>query len=253
MAGVTKFFRIFFNCVGLSCYVIQSDILQISNAIALKNALTLLIILSVDVYFDVFIDLTVFLPDGQSLMAYTSFTVTICRLIGVIPLILSGFIILNHLLKRQEILGFLKNLSKFDKKFREFAVCGAFTNTIKYQAVTMLIFLTFMRLLPTLLMLKLNMIVIISYLMKFYCDYTFIMFLLILSIVIKYIVFVVKNFNRRLEECLRSNRAEELEEFLVNYESIWKLLSDFDSIFQLQISVLVSCIFAKLVFLVNFM
>lgn len=251
MKSLPNFFRILFNCVGLSCFVIDNDTLKVSKAIAAKNVMTLLLIIAVEISFSYFIDLTIFLPDGQSTESFTKFSLATFRLIGILPLWTAAFIITNQNLKRFQVLSLLNDLKKFDESFTNFSEAKDFISTIRLQLIAMLAYLTIMKVLQLVITLKVNIIVLISYFSKFYCDYVTLMFLIIFSLFIKYFTFVMKTVNRSLKNALELELNDKVETILKYYDRIWEILNTFYNIFHLQICMLQSFIIAKLLFLVS--
>lgn len=251
MKSLPNFFRILFNCVGLSCFVIEDDTLKVSKAIAAKNFLTLLLIIAVEISFSHFIDLTIFLPDGQSTESFTKFSLAMFRLIGILPLLAAAFIITNQNLKRKQVLSLLNDIKNFDESFTNFSEAQNFIKTIRLQSIVMLAYLTSLKVLQIAVMLKVHLIVLISYFSKFYCDYVTLIFLIVFSLFIKYFTFVIKDINRCLKIALELELIVEVETILNYYDRISKILSTFYNIFHLQVCVLVSFIIAKLLFLVS--
>lgn len=127
MKSLPNFFRILFNCVGLSCFVIDNDTLKVSKALVAKNVLTLLIIMAAEISFSHLIDLTIFLPDGQSTENFTEFSLATFRLIGILPLSTAAFIIANQNLKRRQVLNLLNDLENFNEGFIKFSDGQDFT------------------------------------------------------------------------------------------------------------------------------
>lgn len=103
--------------------------------------------------------------------------------------------------------------------------------------------------------LKYNVYVITAYLLRFYFEYTIIMFLFTFSTFVQYLTFVLKNFNDKLKVVLSAtnNRyeLEGLETAIEFYETVLELINHFYNIFKLQVSASISFIIVKMVLTVR--
>lgn len=245
MKSFWTFSRIILNFLNISCLNYQNGSLQVSNVITAKSILFVLLFSIFNFYLVTCINLARFLPDGQSLENFSSFTLKIFRMIGGVPVFVMTFAIVNHVVKRRAILNFFKIVQKFNENFISFAKCETFLGMhMKYISAAFL-YLTVLKIIEMAMMVKMDVYVIVSYLARIYCDYTINILLLMFSIAIKYFNFLLRKFNEKL------TNDHELEIASEYYESILKILNHFYKIFHHEIFVIISFNIVKIVLMVR--
>lgn len=237
----------FLNFFGLSCLTFQKCTLRVSNVIAVENILIILSIALFKAYLILYVDLSVFLPEGQNLDNYTPFSIAIFRVIGELQTEVAASMIVVQVMRRKEILSFV-HLIKLN-------VDSSLTFNRKRGRILIAIFIyvTLFRVLQTSIMLKLNFWVLMTYLARFYCEYAIEIFQLLFAAFIEFSTFLLEDFNANIETRLNAGEINErsfesLSEF---YENISMTIKKFNKIFHLQNCILFTYIIVKLVLLVS--
>ena len=251
MTTTENFLRIASNFFGLACFIVEKQKLKISNKIALKNYFLALSIVTFKILLMNLADLTVFLPDGVQLEVFTSFSIVIYTTLIVIPFLTSCYFIFIHQVKRFEILKFLISMKIFNDQFIVFAKSKTFLQTRSKYFYLVFVYLTICRVVENALLMKFNVWVISSYLLKALSELILMMFVFLFSNMIEYSIYLLKNFNQRLEYVMEFGNVRELEICGQFYENTFNLISRFYEIFGQEISIFTAYIVSRLVLLVR--
>ena len=251
MTTTENFLRIASNFFGLACFKVEKQKLKVSNKIAVKNYFLAFSIVTFKIFLVALEDLTVFIPDGVRLEVFTTFSIVMYSCLVMIPLLTCCFLIFIHQVKRFEILKFLISMKIFNDQFIVFAKCKNFLQTRSKYFCTAFVYLIICRAVENIMLMRLNVIVISSYLLKAICELILMMFVVLFSNMIDYSNFLLKNFNQRLEYVMEFGNVRDLEICSQFYENTFNLISRFYEIFRIEISIFTAYIVSRLVLLVS--
>lgn len=244
-----KYFRIFFNILGLCSFKKEKGALRISKSIAVKNFIVIVVLLVAEISLKTLLNISIFLEEGQVLSDFTSFSIVMFKFISITPFLTSSFILFHHQFRQGKILQLLNHLKEFHQNFLLFAKCSGFHEKIRAFTLWTIIYMTVLKTVETCFMLKWNFWVNLTYFLRFFNDYVTAMFFLTYALAIKYASFLLENLNLRLSQsCQEDLELEKVSEF---YESIWQILNSFHSIFHRQTSVFIFFIVVKIVLMVS--
>lgn len=246
--SIFTFIRVLYNVFGLSCFTLKSDELKVSSLFSNKNLFLFTTLFGLGVHRRFFMSIDSFLlNDQRSRTDLTDFSTSIFFIIGDIPILTACFIIFNHFIKRREILQFLNNLDKIDKRLKSF---GNFKNFCKKNSKCF--FLTFgylmsVRLLNIVFLFRHDFWVFVAYTVRFVCECNLSLFILAFSFFIKYATFLIENLNSKAKE----NNGRNFREISFEFQAFEKMFRDFFSIFHCQIVFVICYLITNIVLTVR--
>lgn len=230
-----KFIRTVFNFFGLSSFKQGRVGLEVSTFSAIKNLILLVAIVGFAFYRRYFIATELFLPNTHSFDNVTGFSVSIIQIIGDIPVVTAGFVLIMHLKKLKEILNIIKILYNFNASFNLFE---DFCKENRKFFLLAFAYLTLSKVSQFILILKPNIWVVITYAVRMFCECNVSLFILTFSMFIKYATFLIANLNSNLRE-FNERRDQNLSEALSYFQGIEKIMNGFFSVFHVQIGFLI--------------
>ena len=243
MSSFVKFLIFSFNFLGIASLKFEEKTWKVSKFNVGKNSVQVILFVISEFVFIVFIDLSIFLPEGHSVDDFTSFSIRIFRLIGEIPMFITCFMILNHLRKRKIIPEMCNSFENFHKEFSKFSSCSNFGGN---NFIVLLIYMISVRALTFSILVQWNIYVTLSYLLKLYCDICIQMFFFMFVVFVHYLNFITKNFNKTLESVLKSsNNLDALKNCLEFYKRILEIIDAFYKVFHFEVFLILTVLIAK--------
>lgn len=249
MEKFTKFLSLFFNILGLTNFTSHGKSWKSSKVLKIKNLLQCLVFSAIEIYFVTFIDFSLFLPEGHSVEDFTSFSMKMYRLIGQLPMIMTCFLTLSHLMKNEETLDLIDWFLKFYCQFKQFSKCKKFMGI---YFIKLFVFMILVRVISVSFLLQWDILVSISYLSKMYSDLFLAMFLFAFICFVNYIKFLLLNFNNALKKIMSADvEIRQLENSMEMYQRIFENVQKFYSLFYLEIALVLLHFIVKAVLMVR--